>query len=116
MVALFLLFGYTVLAVVFLMLATIGYRGTASDRFLGFEIPDHVRDDPALLTRAHHLVAFWCTGAAALSAAPLLPLYRVTIDTHATDLDLPSLAVLAAYTLAISVIGGYPFEKIKRLA
>ncbi|MBU7597925.1 hypothetical protein JGS22_009920 [Streptomyces sp. P38-E01] len=116
MVALFLLFSFTVMAVVYLMLAVIGFRGSVADRFLGFEIPEPVCADRQLLARAHSLVAFWCTGAAALSAAPLLPLYRVIVDPDGGELDLLPLAVLAAYLLVVQVIGGYPFEKIKQLA
>lgn len=115
MLAQFLFLAYVFLTVVFALLAVIGYRERATHSFFGYEIPKAVREDAALLAQANRLVAFWCGGAAALSAAGLFPLYHLAVNTDGEIALLP-LAVLALYTVTVTGIGSYPLEKVKHLA
>lgn len=110
-----LLAAYCTAGVAYLWVALSAQRRSSRDTrgFLGHRLPDHVREDDTLRRRAHELITFWCFGAGVLSLAPVLPLYRVADDG---DLDMTALVILAGYTLVVSTVGRYPFEKIKKLA
>ncbi len=60
-------------------------------------------------------MAFWCTGAAILGLAPLVPLGTVILSGGGRSVSTSGLAAFAAYALVIAVVGGYPFEKIRQL-
>lgn len=104
------------LAVLTLIAASTGYRGLVCDAERGYPVPAHVARDPRLTERANQSVAFWCTGAFALSLAPLFPLVRMLTDGVAQTLTPRSLAVLGAYGCALVVLGRVPFVLIKRYA
>ncbi|OEJ95719.1 hypothetical protein [Streptomyces thermolilacinus] len=106
---------FLLLGVASSLAARTGYRGRVCDRSDGYEVPAAVKADPALRQRANSLVAFWCTGAAALSFAPLVPVGSVILSDGGKSVSTWGLAVLALYGLAVVVIGAYPFEKIKHL-
>ncbi|NUV78982.1 hypothetical protein [Streptomyces sp. CAI-155] len=95
--------------------ARTGYRGKVGDRTTGYDAPAAVRSDPVLRQRANDLVAFWCTGAAILGLAPLVPLGTVILSGGGRSVSTSGLAAFAAYALVIAVVGGYPFEKIRQL-
>ncbi len=104
------------LAVLTLIAASTGRRGLVCDAERGYPVPAHVADDPHLTERANRSVAFWCGGASLLSLAPLVPLMPM-LGTDATQtLPPPSVAVLAAYGLAVVAVGRMPFILIKRYA
>ncbi|MFE6699950.1 hypothetical protein [Streptomyces sp. NPDC057718] len=110
------LFGCFLLVVVVSSLAArTGYRGKVCDGAAGYEVPAAVKADPALRKRANDLVAFWCTGAAILSFAPLVPLGSVILSGGGKSVSTWGLVAFAAYGLVIATVGGYPFEKIKQL-
>ncbi len=68
--------------------------------------------DPALLREANRLVTTWCTAAGLLSAVPVVLL---AVRGLPEPLPLPLLA-LTAHGFVLVVVGGYPFERIARLA
>lgn len=107
---------FVVLAVVTLLAARVGHRGEVCDRSVGYEVPDEVRRDPVLRAKANHLVAHWCSGAAILSLAPLVPLSSVLFAGGGRSIGTAGLLAVAAYGLVVVVVAGYPFEKIKHLA
>ncbi|MBD0840458.1 hypothetical protein [Streptomyces sp. TRM68416] len=96
--------------------ARVGYRGEVCNRSLGYDVPAEVKADPALRKRANHLVAFWCTGAAVLSLAPLVPIGSVVLSGGGKSVSTWGLAVFALYGMVVVIVGAYPFEKIKHLA
>lgn len=116
MAHLFLLGCFALLGAAASLAARAGYRGQVCDRFAGYEVPAAVRSDPALRKRADDLVAFWCTGAAVLGFAPLVPLGSVLLSGGGASVSTWGLVALAAYALVVVTVGGYPFEKIKQLA
>ncbi|MEU8888988.1 hypothetical protein [Streptomyces sp. NPDC048442] len=107
---------FVVLGAVTALAARTGYRGQVCDRTVGYEVPDEVKRDPALRQRANGLVAHWCTGAAILSLAPLVPVGRVLLSDGSRGIGTVGLAFVAGYAFVVIVIAGYPFEKIKHLA
>lgn len=106
---------FLLLGVASSLAARTGYRGRVCDRSDGYEVPAAVRSDPVLRQRANSLVAFWCTGAAALSFAPLVPIGSVILGDGGQSVSTWGLVVFALHGLAVVVIGAYPFEKIKHL-
>ncbi|MDI9886163.1 hypothetical protein QMZ92_17705 [Streptomyces sp. HNM0645] len=106
---------FLLLGVVSLLAARVGYRGKACDRSDGYEVPEEVKSDPALRKQANGLVAFWCTGAAALSFAPLVPIGSVILSDGGKSVSTWGLVAFALYGLVVVTVGAYPFEKIKRL-
>ncbi|UGQ13285.1 hypothetical protein LO772_06625 [Yinghuangia sp. ASG 101] len=102
------------LAVLTLIAASTGYRGLVCDAERGYRVPAHVAGDPHLTERANQSVAFWCTGASLLSAAPLVPLLPMLADGAERRPTVPSLAVLAAYGVAVVALGRVPFALIRR--
>ncbi|MFH8795904.1 hypothetical protein [Streptomyces sp. NPDC017941] len=112
----FIICCFVLLAVVTLLAARVGRRGQVCDRSIGYDVPDEVKRDPALRARANQLVAHWCTGAAILSLAPLVPIGRVLLADGDRAIGTAGLLVVAAYGLVVVVVAGYPFEKIKHLA
>lgn len=115
MAYLFLFVCFLLLGLAGSLAARTGYRGEVCDRSTGYEVPAAVKADPALRKRANDLVAFWCTGAAILGLAPLVPLGTVVLSGGGRSVSTWGLAAFAAYALVIAVVGGYPFEKIKHL-
>ncbi|GLW51966.1 hypothetical protein Stsp02_76260 [Streptomyces sp. NBRC 14336] len=107
---------FCVLGVAALLAAGVGYRGEVCDRSVGYEVPAEVKADPLLRKRASQLVAFWCTGAAVLSAAPLVPIGSVVLSGGGKSISTWGLAIFALYGMAVVIVGAYPFEKIKHLA
>ncbi|MFE9022411.1 hypothetical protein ACFYNL_28145 [Streptomyces sp. NPDC007808] len=95
--------------------ARTGYRGKVCDRSDGYDVPAQVKADPELRKRANDLVAFWCTGAAVLGFAPLVPIGTVLMSGGGRSVGTRGLVVLALYGLAVVIVGAYPFEKIKSL-
>jgi hypothetical protein len=95
--------------------ARTGYRGKVCDRSDGYEVPAPVKSDPGLRKRANDLVAFWCTGAAVLSFAPLVPIGTVIMSGGGRSVGTWGLVVFAVYGLGVVTVGAYPFEKIKSL-
>ncbi|QEU96757.1 hypothetical protein [Streptomyces kanamyceticus] len=116
MAYLFILCCFVLLAVVTLLAARVGHRGKVCDRSVGYEVPDEVKRDPALRAKANSLVAHWCTGAAILSLAPLIPVGNVLFADGDRSIGTWGLLAFAAYGLVVVVVAGYPFEKIKHLA
>ena len=110
---LFAVFGLA--AVVLGLAALTGRRGDVCTRGVGYAVPAAVESDPALNHAANELVTRWCTIAALMAAAPLLPLGQA-IATQREPLPLPGLLVLAGYAFVVAVLGGYPFERINHLA
>lgn len=106
---------FLLLGVVSLLAARVGYRGRVCDRADGYEVPAEVKSDPVLRKRADGLVAFWCTGAAALSFAALVPIGSVILSGGGKSISTWGLVAFAAYGLVVVSVGAYPFEKIKRL-
>lgn len=92
-----------------------GYRGKVCDRTDGYKVPARVQSDPELRRRANDLVAFWCTGAAALSFAALVPVGTVILRGGASSISTGGLVILALYGTTVVIVGAYPFEKIKSL-
>ncbi|MCX4652188.1 MULTISPECIES: hypothetical protein [Streptomyces] len=115
MAYLFLFGCFLLLGVAGSLAARVGYRGKVCDGSVGYEVPAAVKSDPALRKRANDLVAFWCTGAAILSFAPLVPLGSVILSGGGKAVSTWGLVAFAAYGLVIATVGGYPFEKIKQL-
>ncbi|MEU0160324.1 hypothetical protein ABZ154_16160 [Streptomyces sp. NPDC006261] len=115
MAHLFIFGCFLLLGVVSSLAARIGYRGAVCDRSAGYEVPAEVKSDPALRGRANSLVAFWCTGAAMLSLAPVVALGSVILGDGDTSVSTWALVVFAAYGLVVVMVGAYPFEKIKHL-
>lgn len=112
-------FCFAALAILTLIAAATGYRGLVCDSERGYAraVPDHVVRDPELARRANQSVAFWCTGTAVLSVAPLFPLVRMLTDgIEGQNLTAASLAVLATYGALLVAIGRLPFALIKRYA
>lgn len=107
---------FVVAAGVSVLAVRTGRRGEVCDSSLGYDVPAEVRADPVLRRRANDLVVFWGTGAALLSLAPLVPLGLIIADGENRALSTWGLVAFAAYGFLIVVVGGYPFEKIKRLA
>jgi hypothetical protein len=106
---------FLLLCVASLLAARVGYRGRVCNRSDGYEVPAEVKSDPALRKRANGLVAFWCTGAAALSCAALVPIGTVIVSGGGKSVSTWGLVVFALYGLAVVIVGAYPFEKIKSL-
>ncbi|MEV5463098.1 hypothetical protein [Streptomyces sp. NPDC002788] len=106
---------FLLLGVASSLAARTGYRGKVCDRSDGYEVPAEVKSDPRLRKRANDLVAFWCTGAAVLSFAPLGPIGTVIMSGGGRTVGTWGLVVLALYGLAVVIVGAYPFEKIKSL-
>ncbi|MFP3992485.1 hypothetical protein U9R90_34450 [Streptomyces sp. E11-3] len=106
---------FLLLGVASSLAARVGYRGTVCDRSDGYEVSAEVKSDPALRKRANGLVAFWCTGAAALSFAALVPIGSVVLSGGGKSVSTWGLVVFALYGLAVVTLGAYPFEKIKHL-
>ncbi len=106
---------FCVLGVVSMLAARVGYRREVCNKSIGYEVPAEVRSDPALRQRANQLVAFWCTGAAVLSAAPLVPIGSVILSGGGKSISTWGLVVFALYGMAVVIVGAYPFEKIKHL-
>ncbi|MFJ6612619.1 hypothetical protein ACIQPT_20345 [Streptomyces sp. NPDC091289] len=115
MAHLFLFGCFLLLGVVSSLAARVGYRGRVGDRSVGYEVPAKVTSDPALRERANSLVAFWCTGAAMLGFAPLVPLGSVILSDGGKAVSTWGLVAFAAYGLVVATVGAYPFEKIKQL-
>ncbi|MCF3121019.1 MULTISPECIES: hypothetical protein [Streptomyces] len=111
----FILCCFTLLAVVTLLAARVGRRGEVCDRSVGYEVPDEVKRDPELREQANRLVAHWCTGAAILSLAPLIPVGQLLFTDGDWSIGTGGLIALAFYGLVVVVVAGYPFEKIKHL-
>lgn len=107
---------FMVLGAVSALAARTGYSGDVCRRSAGYEVPDAVQRDPALRQRANRLVAFWCTGAAVLSLAPLVPAGLVIMSDGGRSVSTPGLLAFAGYAFAVVVVCRYPFEKIKHLA
>ncbi|MEU8136895.1 hypothetical protein [Streptodolium elevatio] len=106
---------FAALAILTLIAAATGYRGLVCDRDRGYPVPDHVARTPHLARRANQSVAFWCTGTAVLSVAPLFPLVRMLTDgIEGQNLTVSSVAVLVAYGALLVAIGRLPFALIKR--
>lgn len=112
----FIICCFILLAVVTLLAARVGHRGKVCDRSIGYDVPDEVKRDPALRAKANHLVAHWCTGAAVLSLAPLVPLGSVLFAGGDRAIGTLGLLAVSAYGLVVVAVAGYPFEKIKHLA
>ncbi|WP_240967531.1 hypothetical protein [Streptomyces composti] len=74
-----------------------------------------MKADPRLRKRANELVAFWCTGAAALSFAALVPVGTVVLRGAGGAISTWGLVVSAGYGMAVVTVGACPFEKIKHL-
>ncbi|MFC8245453.1 hypothetical protein [Streptomyces chartreusis] len=106
---------FCVLGVASLLAARVGYRGEVCNRSVGYDVPADVKADPALRKRANQLVAFWCTGAAVLSVAPLVPIGSVILSGGGKSVSTWGLVVFALYGMAVVIVGAYPFEKIKHL-
>lgn len=104
---------FIALGLVCALAATTGNRGQVCDPVRGYNVPEHVRKDPALEKKANDIVAFWCTGASIMALPPVIVL-PTTLSTGASP-SLPALVVLAAYGLATGLIARYPFERISRL-
>ncbi|WP_189035749.1 hypothetical protein [Streptomyces daqingensis] len=106
---------FALAAVAGLLAARAGYRGKVCDGRAGYDVPERVKRDPELRREADRLVAFWCTGAAVLSVAPLVPVGDVLL--HGGDKSIPTwgLLVLALYGLVVVTVGAYPYEKIKHM-
>ncbi|MGQ4729820.1 hypothetical protein ACUN3E_19365 [Streptomyces sp. Ju416(a)] len=115
MAHLFIFGCFLLLGVASSLAALAGYRGTVCDRSVGYEVPAEVTSDPALRRRANSLVAFWCTGAAILSLAPLVALGSAALRDGATSVSTWGLVAFAAYGLVVVTVGAYPFEKVKQL-
>ncbi|MEL3945677.1 MULTISPECIES: hypothetical protein [Streptomyces] len=111
----FILCCFLLMTGVSLLAARVGRRGEVGDRGVGYDVPDEVKRDPELRARANHLVAHWCTGAAILSVAPLVPLGSVLLSDGDRAIGTAGLLVVAAYGLVVVAVAGYPFERIKRL-
>ncbi|MFV0134934.1 hypothetical protein ACLGIH_17145 [Streptomyces sp. HMX87] len=110
------LFGcFLLLGVAGSLAARVGYRGKVCDRSDGYEVPAEVKADPVLRRRANGLVAFWCTGAAVLGFAPLVPIGSVILSDGGKSVSTWGLVVFALHGLAVVIVGAYPFEKIKHL-
>lgn len=107
--------GFAALALASTLAVRLGCRGEGCDRSLGYDVPAEVRADPALGRRANELVVFWGTGLALLSLAPLVPLGLILLDGGDRSLSTWGLAAFAAYGFLLAVLGGYPFERIRRL-
>ncbi|MGY3202749.1 hypothetical protein [Streptomyces sp. TE5632] len=106
---------FLLLGVASALAARVGYRGNVCDRSIGYEVPAEVKSDPVLRKRANGLVTFWCTGAAVLSFAPLVPIGSVILSDGGKSVSTWGLVVFALYGLAVVIVGAYPFEKIKQL-
>ncbi|GHC68612.1 hypothetical protein [Streptomyces flavofungini] len=112
----FILCCFVLMTVVSLLAARVGHRGEVGERGVGYDVPDEVKRDPELRSRANHLVAHWCTGAAILSVAPLVPLGSVLLSDGDRAIGTIGMLIVAAYGLVVVAVAGYPFEKIKHLA
>ncbi|WP_432194455.1 hypothetical protein [Streptomyces sp. bgisy027] len=106
---------FCVLSVASLLAARVGYRGEVCNKSVGYDVPAEVKADPVLRKRADQLVAFWCTGAAVLSLAPLVPIGSVIMSGGGKSVSTWGLLVFALYGMAVVIVGAYPFEKIKHL-
>lgn len=105
----------SVVALVMLCAARVGYRGQVCDREVGYAVPARVESDPRLAERANRLVARWCTVGGVLAVLPLVPL-TAAISSGVETPSLPVVLALAGYTFVVMMVGSYPFEKIKQLA
>lgn len=93
-----------------------GWQGKVTDRRLGYSVPERARTDPELRAKANKLVKNWCLLGAVLCVAPALALLPVLLSGEVRGpISLPVLAGWAAYTFIVSIVGRYPFEKIKKL-
>lgn len=106
---------FTVGAAISALAARTGRRGEACDRLRGYEVPARVAADPDLKAEANRAVATWCTRAAILCLAPLVPLGIVIASGGGKTISTWGLAAFALYGMAVATVGGYPFEKIKRM-
>ncbi|MEV0110572.1 hypothetical protein AB0H42_30135 [Nocardia sp. NPDC050799] len=96
-------------------LASLGFRGLATSTTKGYgeDIPDHIRTDPVRRRKANQLVAWYETTAAILYMPPSAYALWVAFDPEG-QIPLPVLIGLAVYGLAVSMLAGYPVEKIKQ--
>jgi hypothetical protein len=106
---------FVLAAAVGALAARTGYRGEVCDGRAGYDVPERVKRDPELRRAADRLVAFWCTGAAVLSLAPLVPVGYVMLRGGDKAIPTWGLGVIALYAIVVATVGTYPFEKIKRL-
>lgn len=115
MAYLFIFCCFALLALASSLAARVGYRGKVCDKSVGYDVPEQVKYAPELRERANGLVAFWCTGAAILSLAPLVPIGQVILSDGGTSVSTWGLVAFALYGMAVVIVGRYPFEKIKQL-
>ncbi|RVW02275.1 hypothetical protein [Rhodococcus spongiicola] len=92
-----------------------GFRGWVTDPGKGYEVPDKVQESPELSRTANALVARWCSVAAILALIPAVALVPSILSDMNIQLPLWKLAVTALYGMAVTTVGGYPFERISRL-
>ena len=88
-----------------------GWTGDVAVRDVGYDVPARVEADPARVREANRLVRRWCTGAAVLSA---LPLVLLAVRGLREPVPLPLLTALAVWGFVVVVVGGYPFERIRQ--
>ncbi|MFE0043370.1 hypothetical protein [Streptomyces albireticuli] len=111
----FALIAFFLLGAASLSAAVTGYRGQVCDPHDGYDLPSAVAEDSALEQTANELIAFWCTGAAILSAAPLIALFGILLRDGDAPLTGGALTALTGYGILVVAICRYPFKKIKRL-
>jgi hypothetical protein len=92
-----------------------GAQGWVTDPEKGYKVPRKVRESPDLSRVANTLVARWCTVAAVLSLIPAAALISSTLSEYQIPLPTWKLATAAAYSLVVTLVGRYPFERISRL-
>ena len=80
---------------------------------VGYDLPARIEADPALLREANRLVTTWCTAAAVLCA---LPVVLLAVRGLHEPLPLPLAAAAAVHGFVVVLVGGWPFERIARLA
>ncbi|MDI2131541.1 hypothetical protein [Yinghuangia seranimata] len=107
---------FAALALMTSIAAFTGYRGLVCHPRRGYPVVTRrISDDTHHAHEANRSVAHWCTGAALLSIAPLVPLGRLLGDgIEGQTLTTGSVVLLAAYGAALVVLGRYPFERIRR--
>ncbi|WP_072690618.1 hypothetical protein [Rhodococcus marinonascens] len=113
----------TVVALLFLMFALVngygvyvGYRGWVTDpEKHGWPIPDKVRDSPELTRVANSLVTRWCAVSSVLALIPAVALMPRILSEFQIELSIKELLAIAAYGMVVSVVAGYPFDRISRL-
>ncbi|MBF6357167.1 hypothetical protein IU449_21920 [Nocardia higoensis] len=95
-------------------MAAKGYRGMATSRSEGYgeDLPDHVLTDPDRRKQLNRMVFRFAGVAAVLCLPPFGYLAYILADAE-RQLPTPALVLLAVYGLAVTVVAGYPVEKIK---